>query len=731
MSDLQGACRKACAEVGIEYRDVSPDGKWHNVPVVGKDTRNDGGRIRIFLDGEGGYVNNWTNGGEPLLFWARSETTLDPAERDARRKRAAELRAKAEEERRKEADEAAKRSGVLWSLAKTITADTPNPYLTRKQVPATPTLRQITTEQVAKTLGYHPKARGEELRGLHLVVPLRNGKRTFVQLIDEAGRKHFIFGSELAGAFWSSERLPDGTGDGLTVAIAEGVATALTITTATGWPCVSAMNCGNMPRVTKELRARYPAARLIVCSDKGNGEAHARRAAEEAGALLVVPEIKGAGTDVNDLQVEAGIAEVARQIQRAAVPLTEESPVLESPRDDLHSTIADAPLVADAKPKPLFISATVFMQQKEQVRRLIGKLIERGYTGQIFGPSGDGKTFVVLDMAMAVAAGLDWSGHHCEKGLVLFFAGEGHHGLKRRIKAWSNHHGNPDLSNFHISQNTITFDAADLRHATDEVKELEEATGQQVALIVIDTLARHLLGDENSTRDMSEFVRAVDGLRSEFPGSTAIIVHHTGNDAEKVGRSRGSSALKAACDFEIQCTKGVLSFTKMKDAEAPTPIEFKLQPVEIGTDEETGEPITSCIVTYGERSIKNRQEGVKLTQTERVIKSMIEVCPGILIGDLRSNYYDKVRAITPEVKTNTLKNAFLRAVQGLTEKEVIGQVDHAVFLQEVKPSHVTKASQNVFCDGVQAVTTVTHPYIGCDVVTLHETSVDTVPDFDF
>jgi hypothetical protein len=570
-------------------------------------------------------------------------------------------------------------------------------------------------------MGYTPKKREEELTGDLLLVPIKIGfQLKACQLIDGAGRKHFPYGCELRGGHWSTARLPDGDGAGLTILIGEGVSTMLSCAAATGFLAVAAMSCGNLRHVATELRTRYPVARLIVCSDKGNGEADARRAAIASGALLASPEIIGDGTDFNDLHTVTGAAAVLEQIERAVDPTSQQN-----------SAMTDEPLMADAKPKTLFVSATVFMQQKEEVRRLIGKLIERGYTGQIFGPSGDGKTFVVLDMAMAVAAGLDWNGHHCEKGLVLFFAGEGHHGLKRRIKAWSNHRGNPDLSTFHISRNTITFDAADLRLATDEIKALEEATGQQVALIVIDTLARHLLGDENSTRDMSEFVRAVDGLRSEFPGSTAIIVHHTGNDAEKVGRSRGSSALKAACDFEIQCTKGVLSFTKMKDAEAPAPIEFKLQPVEIGRDEETGEPITSCIVNYGERSIKNRQEGVKLTQPERVIKSMIEVHQGILIGDLRSNYYDRIRAITPEVKTNALKNAFLRAVQGLTEKEVIRQVDHAVFLQDVRPSHVTKASQNAFCDGVQAVTTVTHPYIGCDVVALHEASVDAVPDFDF
>lgn len=64
-------------------------------------------------------------------------------------------------------------------------------------------------------------------------------------------------------------------------------------------------------------------------------------------------------------------------------------------------------------------------------------------------------------------------------------------------------------------------------------------------LIVVDTLARNFgEGDENNTADMNAFVAAMDDLRSRYPGSTVLVVHHTGH-AEK-GRSRGSMAFKGA-----------------------------------------------------------------------------------------------------------------------------------------------------------------------------------------
>ena len=312
-----------------------------------------------------------------------------------------------------------------------------------------------------------------------------------------------------------------------------------------------------------------------------------------------------------------------------------------------------------------FLCATEVLNQTIEVKKLIGKVIERGVTGQLFGPSGGGKTFVALDMFLSVGTGGIWNGHLCEQGTVLYFAGEGHSGLRRRIKAWHSQHGEPDLSNVFVSRNTITFSANGLDQVINEAHELEAKTRKQIALIIIDTLARHLQGDENSTKDMSEFVRAVDGLRDTFPGSTVIIIHHTGNSAENSFRSRGSSALKAALDVEIKCDKGLLTFTKTKDSEQPEPAEFKLVPVEIGLDED-GEPITSCVVKYGERSAKHKE--AILTAGEQELLELVKLHPSILSGDLKTALFNKRKERDPDTKYDTVKKASKRALEGLIEK---------------------------------------------------------------
>lgn len=381
--------------------------------------------------------------------------------------------------------------------------------------------------------------------------------------------------------------------------------------------------------------------------------------------------------------------------------------------------------------KSRFTSAGEFLQEDIAVEYVVHGLIETATTGQLFGPSGGGKTFIALDMSLAVATGGAWADRQARQGIVLYLAGEGHGGLRRRVRAWQSYHGIDvdGLRLFHVSRHTIDFDGTGLEDVRAEAQKLEENHCAPVALIVIDTLARHLPGDENNTKDMSAFIKSVDSLRAAFPGSVAMIIHHTGHGEDSRGRGRGSSALRAAMDFEIQCGAGMLTFTKMKDSETPEPIEFKLLPVEIGTDQE-GEPISSCIVAYGERSERHRE--AELSTMERLaLKVLTEASTDgeMLIGDWRESFYTTRRVMDPEAKTNTLKRAFLRAVEGLEEKGAIRQSGNTVFLPDAQPGHGTKAGQKRDMSRGKGPGHGTHPYKGCPDVPLSCPGPDDDPGY--
>jgi very-short-patch-repair endonuclease len=112
---------------------------------------------------------------------------------------------------------------------------------------------------------------------------------------------------------------------------------------------------------------------------------------------------------------------------------------------------------------------------------------------------------------------------------------------------------------------------------TNEVRELIDQIGN-VTLIVIDTLHRNFgAGDENSSKDFAQFLNNID--RQLKPcGATILVIHHSGHGDKE--RGRGSSAIRAAMDFEYKVEKKqadkklCFSNTKMKDFKPPEAMFF-------------------------------------------------------------------------------------------------------------------------------------------------------------
>lgn len=219
---------------------------------------------------------------------------------------------------------------------------------------------------------------------------------------------------------------------------------------------------------------------------------------------------------------------------------------------------------------------------------LVADLFEAETLGLIFGDPGCGKSFLAVDIALSVATGAAFHGKDVKKGAVFFIAGEGHNGLARRFAAWSEVRGVP-LSNVPLfkSERAAQFlDAASAEAVVASVTDMASNYGPP-ALIIIDTLARNFgAGDENSTKDMNEFITAVDGLKAPFPKCTVLIVHHSGH-GDKL-RARGAMSLKGAMDAEYRVEKDnmsvTLTCTKMKDAPEPLPLFFKLEGVALDRD---------------------------------------------------------------------------------------------------------------------------------------------------
>lgn len=203
----------------------------------------------------------------------------------------------------------------------------------------------------------------------------------------------------------------------------------------------------------------------------------------------------------------------------------------------------------------------------------------------LFGPSGGGKSFVALDWSLCVATGAAWFGQRAEPGWVLYIAAEGSGGLHQRVAAWEQARDRQADRIRFLADAVNLLDGPALQRAQATVAAMPEPP----ALIVIDTLARTMVGgDENAAKDVGRFIHSVDELRASV-GAAALVVHHTGRNGED---ERGSTALRGAANTMYALRpddSGLrLESEKAKDAEKFAPWRLHLEP----RDE-------SCVIACG------------------------------------------------------------------------------------------------------------------------------------
>lgn len=211
----------------------------------------------------------------------------------------------------------------------------------------------------------------------------------------------------------------------------------------------------------------------------------------------------------------------------------------------------------------------------------------------VYGESGCGKTFNVLDLACHVAAGLPWRGLQVEQGPVVYIAAEAPKSVERRVWAWKRHHKIERLPLL-IVQSSVDLLNGDCEAVLERVRQVEEERGR-VALTVVDTLARAMTGNENAPDDMGRFVAACSRIR-EAGDTHVLVVHHSGKDTAK--GARGHSCLRAATDVELEVTNGeaggCIKVTKSRDDMGGRTFGFRLETVELGTNTK-GRTVTTCV----------------------------------------------------------------------------------------------------------------------------------------
>ena len=528
---------------------IVPDGRIHRFNPDGRPKNKSGWYVYHGDHIPAGMYGDWKTGVEHR-WRADPQRPLSMTEELEIARRYDETRRERESAQRAAFDRTAETAAEIWESAPE--ADSTHPYLARKGV------------------GVHRLRVTGDGRLIVPVYNLETGEIRTLQYIDASGGKRFHPGGEArGGGFILGDLRQDAP-----CYVAEGYATAASIYEATGSPVAIAFNAGNLGHIVEALRRIVGDHReIVVVADNdisGVGQRAASSAAAQNGARVVIPPVVG---DVNDY-VQAG------NDLRALLASQEEGP-------------------------PWLIPADEFCQAPAPIRWLVKRWIQVEALIMIHGPSGSGKTFVALDWACRIGAGLpDWCGQKVRPGQVVYLAGEGHHGLRARVRAWKIRNGVEQIPGLWLSR-----EGCDLNTTEGYLRVLDAIRAQGITpdLIVVDTLHRFFVGDENSAQDTKVMLDACSGLMRELHCAVEL-VHHTGVAQEAQHRARGSSAWRGALDVEISVealqrsddsAPQLLRLVqrKAKDAEIARDILLQIEPVDVlGWLDEDGETVASAVV---------------------------------------------------------------------------------------------------------------------------------------
>ena len=249
--------------------------------------------------------------------------------------------------------------------------------------------------------------------------------------------------------------------------------------------------------------------------------------------------------------------------------------------------------VRDRAAGPLLLPAHKFIASApERIDWLVEGVIQRGANGVIAASPRAGKTWLSLDLAIALASASDWLGFRVPRpARVALLSRED----PQALTGWRLKHllaGRGYEPDYEFGQLWCNSRQQSESLALDNPAEMAALTAELQSrapeMVILDVFNVLHAADENDQTQMRGVLRAVSKLSADLDGAAICIVHHfnkgTGEGtAAMVNRLRGSSAIAGwtqwivGLSYADERAKIRRAEFELKAGESPDPVNFRIE----------------------------------------------------------------------------------------------------------------------------------------------------------
>ena len=205
---------------------------------------------------------------------------------------------------------------------------------------------------------------------------------------------------------------------------------------------------------------------------------------------------------------------------------------------------------------------------------LIEGILRQGHKMLLVSSSKAGKTFALIELAVAIAEGRRWLGFRCKQGRVLYLNMElDEASFDDRVKRVYNA----------LELTTKNLSNIDIVHLRGKIEKLEKLVpqinrtikGRDYAAVILDPTYKLGIGDENAAEQVTTFCNAIDKIANA--GASVIYAHHHSKGAQgaKASMDRASGSGVFARDADALLDMIELRIPKEREDEAKAEVGEK------------------------------------------------------------------------------------------------------------------------------------------------------------